>query len=153
MGADKLFKSTPSTPKFYLPKLSNQAQKFEIFIKKRIHWVSVVRVYCMRPHLTLSEKEDCTYQVVLQYQKEKVQFFFESCQVMTKESYFFLYFQHAIQLHCFNFFQSIIYTYVHLHEICVSRTLGGPLLTQKSPTCMYTKPKTVVVETVLVIFM
>ena len=36
-----------------------------------------------------------------------------------------------------------------LHEICVSGTVASPLLTQKSPTFMY---KTVVVETVLVIF-
>ena len=40
-----------------------------------------------------------------------------------------------------------------LHETRVSKTVGGPLLKQKSPTCMYIhKPKTEVVETVLVIF-
>ena len=40
-----------------------------------------------------------------------------------------------------------------LHEIHVSGTVGGPLLTQKSPTCTYIfKPKTVVVEIALVIF-
>ena len=40
-----------------------------------------------------------------------------------------------------------------LHEISASGTVGGPLLMRKSPTCTYLyKPKTVVVETVLVIF-
>ena len=34
MNADKLFESTPNTPEFYLPKLSNQAQKFGILMKK-----------------------------------------------------------------------------------------------------------------------
>ena len=38
-----------------------------------------------------------------------------------------------------------------LHEICASGTVLIPLLTPKSPTCLH-KPKTVVVETVLVIF-
>ena len=39
-----------------------------------------------------------------------------------------------------------------LCKICVSGTVGGPLLTPKSPTCAYIhKPKTKVVETVLVI--
>ena len=28
-----------------------------------------------------------------------------------------------------------------LHEICVSGTAGGPILTQKSPTCMYISQK------------
>ena len=37
-----------------------------------------------------------------------------------------------------------------LHEICVSGTVVGPLLTQKSPTFKYIK--TVLVETVLVVF-
>ena len=39
-----------------------------------------------------------------------------------------------------------------LHEIRVSGTVGGPLITQKSPHLHVDKPKTVVVETVLVIF-
>ena len=39
-----------------------------------------------------------------------------------------------------------------LHEICVSRTVLSPLLTQKSPHLLVQKPKTVVLETVLVIF-
>ena len=33
MGADKSFKNTPKCPKIYLPKLSVQAQKFEISMK------------------------------------------------------------------------------------------------------------------------
>ena len=37
------------------------------------------------------------------------------------------------------------------HEICVSGTVGGPLLRQKFPHLHVRKPKTVVVETVLVI--
>ena len=44
MGADKVFGKYPKCPKLYLPKLSAQAQKFEILMKKRrLHWVSVVR--------------------------------------------------------------------------------------------------------------
>ena len=45
-----------------------------------------------------------------------------------------------------------------LHEICVSGTVGGPLITQKSPTCTYISQKllyvveTMLVETMLVIF-
>ena len=38
-----------------------------------------------------------------------------------------------------------------LHEICVSRTVVNPLLTQKSPHLHVHKTKTVVVETVSVI--
>ena len=34
MGADKLFENTPYCPKIYLPKLSAQAQKFGISMKK-----------------------------------------------------------------------------------------------------------------------
>ena len=34
MGADKLFENTPKCPQIYLPKLSAQAQKFEILMKK-----------------------------------------------------------------------------------------------------------------------
>ena len=34
MGADKLTKDTPKCPKIYLPKLSVQAQKFRISMKK-----------------------------------------------------------------------------------------------------------------------
>ena len=39
-----------------------------------------------------------------------------------------------------------------IHEVHVSRNVVGPLLAQKSPTCKYISPKTVVVGTVLVIF-
>ena len=39
-----------------------------------------------------------------------------------------------------------------LHEICVSGTVVGPLLTQKIPQLHIHKPKTMVVETLLVIF-
>ena len=34
MGADKLSENTPNAPKIYLPKLSAQAQKFGILMKK-----------------------------------------------------------------------------------------------------------------------
>ena len=34
MGADKLAENTPKCPKIYLPKLSAQAQKFGILMKK-----------------------------------------------------------------------------------------------------------------------
>ena len=42
MGADKSAENNPKCPKFYLPKLSAQGQKFGILIKKRLHWASVV---------------------------------------------------------------------------------------------------------------
>ena len=46
MGADKSAENTPNARKVYLPKLSAQkyqAQKFDISLKKRLYWVSVVR--------------------------------------------------------------------------------------------------------------
>ena len=55
MGADKY----PKCPQIDLPKLSVQAQKFGIFYEKKASLG--VRSPCMRPYLTLSEKEDCTY--------------------------------------------------------------------------------------------
>ena len=42
MGADELAENTPKCPKTYLPKLSTQAQKFGISMKKGLHWASVV---------------------------------------------------------------------------------------------------------------
>ena len=65
MNADKLFESTPNTPEFYLPKLSNQAQKFGILMKKRIHWVSVVHVW--DPTWHFQKKEIALFDIVLQY--------------------------------------------------------------------------------------
>ena len=43
MGADSSAEITPNAPIFFCPKLSAQAQKFWISMKKRLHWVSVVR--------------------------------------------------------------------------------------------------------------
>ena len=45
MGADKLAENTTNAPKseIYLPKLSAQAQKFGISLKKKLHWASIVR--------------------------------------------------------------------------------------------------------------
>jgi hypothetical protein len=44
IGTDSLAENNPKCPKIYLPNLSVQAQKFGISMKKRLHWVSVVRV-------------------------------------------------------------------------------------------------------------
>ena len=44
MGADKLTENTPNAPKL-MSKLSAQAQKFGILMKKKLHWASVVRGY------------------------------------------------------------------------------------------------------------
>ena len=38
MDGDKLFENTPKCSKIYLPKLSAQAQKFGISIKKGFIW-------------------------------------------------------------------------------------------------------------------
>jgi len=48
MSADKSAESTPNAlklicPNCHLPKLSAQAQKFWIWMKKGLHWASVVR--------------------------------------------------------------------------------------------------------------
>ena len=43
MGADSLAENTPKCLKTFQPKMSAQAQKFEIFEKKSSLWKSVVR--------------------------------------------------------------------------------------------------------------
>ena len=42
MGADKSAENKPNARKVHPPKLSAQAKKFGISLKKRLHWVSVV---------------------------------------------------------------------------------------------------------------
>ena len=41
-------RKNPNCPKIYVPKLSAQAQKFGISMKKRLHWASVVRVHAYK---------------------------------------------------------------------------------------------------------
>ena len=63
-----------------------------------------VRSPCMRPYLTLSEKEDCTFWYCFAILVGKKCNFFESCQVMTKESYFFFLFSMPFNCALFQLF-------------------------------------------------
>ena len=95
-------------PNFICPNYLTKPKSSEFWWKKDSLGV---RSPCMRPYLTLSEKEDCTFWYCFAIIVGKVQFFWK-LPSHDKRIIFFSFFLacHSI-VHSFNFFQSIIHIF------------------------------------------